>query len=173
MNKGNYVQEKYVKQKTSRRSEGDRYVYYIVHTLVSSLLFILIGIKFQFFSIQSGTISDIFTFNFLSVILIIIFVSFVVGMIGRIFAFYFVRGVYKNTATKTFIEMNNKGINRIGMRYVLDVILTSILFSLGVVFIVQQKLFGTTDEIFYLILTYILIRIIVYFITRFIVWWKK
>lgn len=167
------TQDKYTKQKSSRRSEGDRYIYFIVHTLASSLLFILIGTKFQFFSIQSGRIEDVFTLDFLLVVIIIIIVSFVVGMIGRIFAYYFVMGVYKKTATKTFVEINSIGINKIGARFFVDLILSSIFFSLGAVFIVQRKIFGTTDEIFYLIITYIIIRVVVYGLSSVIVWVKK
>ena len=159
--------EKYQKERSIRRSEGDRWVYYIFHSFFTALFFIVIAIYFDFFAMKSELVTDLFTWGFFMAIIWVFIVSIGANLVARVFAWFLIRGIYRNTASKNIWELNSTGINKIGIRYIIAIFITSLIFCIGAVVIIQEKIFGTTeDEIVSLIVIYLVIKIFVFITTK-------
>jgi len=158
--------EKY--KKREGRSEGDQMIYYLLHSVISSFLFIMLAIYLNFFRLKSDTMNFIFSVDFLMTILAIFIVSIITNFFGRIVAYLVLQLIYRRTATKTFLELNSTGLNKLGIRYLVATLIASLLFTTGMVYILQLKIFGE-DTIVSLILTYILIKIFIFILTKFLI----
>jgi len=165
------TQEMYQKERDIKnRAEGDKTVYYILHSLFTVLFFIVIGLYFDFFTMKSDLVRDLFTWSFLMAIIYVFIASFLTNMVARVFAYKMVQGIYRKSATKDFWVLNSTGINKIGIRYFFAIFLTSIVFCLGAVFILQEKIFGTEEgEIISFIIIYASLKVVVFITTKIIV----
>ncbi len=159
--------EKYQKAKDVKRAEGDKWMYYIFHSFFTVLFFIIVAIRFEFFVVKSELVMDLFISDFFMSIVYVFIVSIALNMTARVFAYIFIQGVYRNTATKNFWILNSQGLNKIGIRYFIATFLTAIIFCTGAVIILQRSIFNTEEgEIVSLIMTYIIIKIFVFITTK-------
>ncbi|MFX1567226.1 MAG: hypothetical protein ACFFCV_02530 [Promethearchaeota archaeon] len=155
--------EKY--QKVQGRSEGDQIIYYILHSILGSFLFIMIAIYLDFFRFRGDSIGFLFSIDFILTILAIFIWSIITNFIGRIVAHFILQLLYRRTVPKTFFELNSTGLNRYGIRYLLATLIASIIFTTGMVYILQYKLFGNS-EFLSLIFTYVIIKFFIFIITK-------
>lgn len=151
------------------RSEGDSPIYYAIHNLIGSGFFIFIIFYYDLFNLREITVGDVLTVNFLYSILVLFIISVTTNILGRFLGHPILTLIYRKTVTKTFWELNSTGINKIGLRYFGAIFISSLLFALGAVAIIQNKVFkeNTLES---LILTYLIIKIIIYTITK--IWIK-
>jgi hypothetical protein len=163
-----YNNDKYQKERNvkSGRAEGDKILYYIFHSLFTALIFILFAIYFDFFILKSEYVTDLFTGSFILSVIYVFIVSIGANMFARVLAFYMIRGIYKHSVVKSIWELNSSGINKIGVRYFVATLITSLLFCLGVVVILSRKIFGTEDEVVAIIVVYLIIKIFVFIGTK-------
>ncbi len=160
-------QEMYQKERDIGRAEGDKTVYYILHSFFTVLFFVVIGIYFDFFIIKTTLVVDLFTGDFFMSFIYIFIASIGSNLVARYFAYKMLQGIYKHSATKNFWELNSTGINKIGIRYILATMITSFIFCIGAVVILQEKIFGTTEEdIISFIIIYLSLKIGVYIYTK-------
>lgn len=158
-------EEKYHKEKRYKRFEGDQLVYYLIHSIIATFIFIYIALQLDFFSLKENTIEYLFTWRFLALIFIVFLWSLVSSMIARIIGYFLLLGIYKHSIPKSFFAINLKGINRLGLRYLLALFITSVLWSLGAITILQDQIFENED-IFSLIIMYVVIKFTVFIITK-------
>lgn len=156
-------------QKVKKRGEADRLVYYVLHTSLATLIFILIAMRLSFFSLRSNEISYLFSFDYLELIFIIFLWNIICSFLARIFGYYLLKSLYWRSTVKNIFELNSKGINRISFRYIIALFITSVLWTLGALLILSEQLFGSEDEVFALVLTYVIIKASVFIITKVIV----
>lgn len=162
--------EKSVKyERIKKRGEADRLVYYVLHTSFATLIFILIAMRLDFFSLRSDSISYLFSWNYLELIFIIFLWNLICSLFARILGYYLLKTLYWKSTVKNIFELNSKGVNRISFRYVLALFITSVLWTLGALLILTEQLFGEENETFALVLTYVIIKITVFIITKVIV----
>lgn len=76
--------------------------------------------------------------------------------------------VYRRSVVRNIIDFNNTGINKIGLRFFLSTLLGAILWSVGALAIVQSKIFGE-DNLGTLVISYLIINILLFLTTKFIV----
>lgn len=156
---------------TWRKTSGEEKYYFIFHNLMSVLLFFYIATKMNLFSQQSYSLLDIFSFNFIKFIGVIIGLTILLGFVSRILVygiFWFVnyyrneRKQGKNITTIKSLGDINKGINEFTtFSYFKTVIYSSILFAIGAVTIIQLKLFKS-NSLSSLIGAYLIVKISVY-----------
>ena len=162
------TQEMYQKERDIKnRAEGDKTVYYILHSLFTVLFFIVIGMYFDFFTMKSGLVTDLFTWSFFMAIIYVFIASITTNMVARYFAYKMLQGIYRKSATKNFWVLNSTGYNKIGLRYFLATLMTSLIFCVGAVYILQEKIFGTAEgEIISFIIIYASLKIGVFITTK-------
>ena len=146
------------------KASGEERWFFILHNLLSMGLFFFVASRLRLFSKQSYSLLDIISFDFLGFIGIVIGLTILLAIFSRFLAygvFYvFYRYVLKKSI-KSYVIMN-QGINEMtSYPYFIGVILSSILFAIGVVTLVQLKLFRE-ENLFTLIGAYLLIKIGVY-----------
>jgi len=158
----------YKKQKKKPRVEGDSVYYFLLHNIISMLVFFAFSYPVGLYNEQTELLSDILSFNFFKSILIIFGLMVLSGVIGRAVAYIIIKLVFNlwlDKTTKKLGELNKGSLNKISFSYFISVFISAVIFAFGALGIVQMKLFGNTT--FYsLILTYLLIKIIVFFVTR-------
>ena len=166
----NQTKTEFRKQRSikNKRSEGDQLFYYILYSMVSMLIFLVVGTQLEYFNLRSNQISFLFTLEFFGIVIIVFLWQLLSNFIARILSYFIIKAVYKHTAIKTIYELNSYGINQIGVRFFLSTFLSSLLWSIGAMVILQNQIFGSND-LLSLILTYIIVNITLYFFTKIIV----
>lgn len=146
------------------RAEGDAWVYFAIHNLTSMITFLILSIPLNTIIVKEDSLSYLISFDFLLSFLLIMGIYVLIDIFSRVFSFYLIQWMYKGE-TKTFIELNfqNK-INKLGMRYAVMTVLSSLAFCAGILYIAQEKLFGD-DSLKTLIYTYLIIKIVIIAIT--------
>lgn len=163
-------EEKLKYQKIKKRGEADRFIYFIIHTSIATLLFILIAIRLDFFALRSDSISYLFSWEYIELIFIVFLWNIICSILARILGYYLLKFIYLESVTKNIIDLNAKGINRLSVRYFLALFITSVLWTLGALLILSEQLFGDVeDEISALVLTYVIIKVSVFIITKIII----
>ena len=146
------------------RASGEDKWYFILHNVFSMCLFFLVATRLRLFSKQSYSLFDIISFDFLGFICVVIGLTILLGLFARVFAYCIFYLFYRYSLEKhikSYWSMN-KGINEMTTySYFISVILNSILFSIGVVTLIQLKLFQESS-LYTLIGAYIIIKIGVY-----------
>lgn len=151
--------------KNVERTKGDGWVYYGLHSIIGSALFLFISLPFNLFKLYNGSISSLFTSDFLLSLILVLSLSVGTNVFGRIIAYRLLSLIYMKTTTKTIKELNfNNGMNKMGMRYVVSMLISSLVFSLGVIYILESKIFGD-NTLTSFTLTYIIIKLISYVFT--------
>jgi len=160
-----------IKTERSERASGDLLLYFITHNLISILFFFIFTISMGVYVGQLLTFGYIFTIEFLELTLFQIFpISIISSIMGRITAFYVMRAYhnyYKNRATKKWSELN-KGINKIGLRFLITALITSFSYSIGIIAILSYAIFNEVT-LLPLIIVYSGLKIGVYFFVRWLV----
>lgn len=149
-------------RKPEKRVEGEILIYALFHNTLSGLLFILITTSMGIYELRVDNISILLTSQFLSMIFTIFVVSLITGIIGRFFAFFTLKFIfsYCNKPMKKFGEIN-RGINKIGMVFLVSTLITSFLFALGIIAILENMIYDKTT-ILTLFATYLIIKITVF-----------
>ena len=157
-------------QKTERAS-GDLLLYFIAHNLISVLFFFTLTMSLGIYIGREMSFELIFSIEFLELTLFQIFpLSILSSILGRIGAFYTMRAYhnyYKNRATKRWSELN-KGINKIGLKFVITALITSFFYAIGVIVILSNLVFDETT-LLPLMLIYFILKITTYFVVRWLV----
>lgn len=145
-------------------ASGEEKWFFILHNVFSMSLFFLVATRLRLFSKQSYSLLDIISFDFLGFIGIVIGLTVLLGLFARIFAYCIFYLFYKYSLDKRIKSYwnINQGINEMSTySYFISVILNSVLFSIGVVTLIQLKLFQESN-LSTLIGAYIIIKVGVY-----------
>lgn len=154
-----------------RKASGEDKFYFLLHNIISILLFFFIGQKIELFEKQSYSLLDIISFSFLQFIGIVIGLTILLGILSRflVYGIFWIINYYDNekkkgmkiTTIKSFTDMN-QGINEFTTySYIKTVIYSSIFFCIGAVVIIQIKVFNS-DSLWSLIGAYLIVKIVVY-----------
>lgn len=146
------------------KASGEERWFFVLHNLISMGFFFLVAYRLRLFSKQSYSLLDIISFDFLGFIGIVIGLTILLAIFSRVLAYGIFYVSYKyalKKSIKSYWSMN-KGINEMtSYPYFIGVILSSILFAIGFVTLVQLKLFREQNMVT-LIFAYLLIKIGVY-----------
>ncbi|KKN04918.1 hypothetical protein LCGC14_1092580 [marine sediment metagenome] len=160
------------RSKRAERISGDLYLYFILHTIFSILVFFIFTVglfKIYIYEIKEITIGFLFGADFWELVFQIFAMYIISSIMGRIAGYYAIKGYCKRKkkAMKRWGELNS-GINKVGLVFISSALLTSFLYSLGIIAILQDRIF---DENSFLTLlgTYILLKLGVLFFVRWIV----
>ena len=170
-------------EKTERAS-GDLLWYFLLHNLISVLFFfmftILMGIYDPLIDIYGFSWIQVIGYlvnqNFWELVLFQIFpVSIISSVLGRITAFFSIRGYYMyadrkakvKRATKRWGELN-KGINRIGIKFFITSLITSFIYAFGMVSILSNAIFNQVTFL-PLLIVYSVFKIGVFYFVKWLV----
>lgn len=159
-------EEKRIEKGKTERATGDLLSYFILHNLVSMLMFFMLTIGLGTYVYKEFTLSLMFTEEFWNIVFQVFWIS-VCGIIfGRATVFYAIRWYhsYKDRTTKRWSELN-RGINKIGFRLAISVFLSSIAYTMGLVIMLSDAIFDET-KILPLMVVYLGLKIGMYFIVR-------
>lgn len=169
------------KKQKSERVTGDALLYFCLHNLISVMFFFFFTVSFKVYEGKDIIISYVFTLDFWEMVIFqVLLFSIISSAIGRISAFLIMKAYFKYRAkkttktTKTTKTMKrwselNRGINRFVLSiFLLTAFITSLLYSLGLVAILQDRIFNETS-LLSLILTYILFKTGLFFLIRWVV----
>jgi len=164
-------QEMYQKEGSVRghRAKGDLLMYYILHSCLSAILFLTIAIQLDLLGLKQDTITYLFGVEYWSLVLLTFFWSIIASVIGRILAYLFLQGLYWKKATKNVWELNTKGLNKMSFRWFIALFITSILWTIGALTIIQNSLFGNIEDAVSMIFVYVCVKFFVFIITKVIV----
>ena len=154
----------------SERTSGDLLSYFILHNIISVLFFFMLTLGFGIYKTQNLTWAFILSSEFWELTIFNIFPLFVLSaIIGRITAYYIVKGynTWKKTASKRWSELN-KGINKIGIRFLITALFTAFFYSLSVISMLQFVVFDE-DTLLTFILIYSGLKIATFYFVRWLV----
>jgi hypothetical protein len=161
-------QEMYEKEggKRGHRAKGDLLAYYIFHSLLGAIIFLAIAIQLDLLSLRTDAITYLFTLDYWSIVLLTFFWSIIASVIGRILAYLFLQGLYWKTATKNIWELNTKGINKMSFRWFIALFITALIWTMGVLAIIQYSVFGNTEDVVSMIIVYVSVKFLIFIITK-------
>ena len=144
------------------RLEGESLAYFAFHNLISGGLFLFITTASGIWSMRRTSILSIFTSEFVELIFYLFIIYLATGLFGRFSAFFIMKYAlkYDGKIMKKFKELN-KGMNRLGVVWVLSIFISSVIFSLGIIVLLQDAIYGK-DTVFTLIGTYCMIRFFIW-----------
>lgn len=163
-------------EEKSERATGDLLTYFILHNIISVFFFFLITIYFGIYIGKDRLIGFIFQYEFWEMAILQVFpICVISSLIGRITAYYILNGYhdYRNRkrttqkTTKKWSELNT-GINHLGLAFFIAALITSIIFSLGLIGILQFAIFSE-ETLFTLIIIYAGIKIGTYYGVQYLV----
>jgi len=157
----------------SKRVQGDSVYFFILSNIVSLVVFFILAFNLDIFNSTVVTISDMISFDFGRLLLMIFGLMLVSGIVGRIMAYITIRLIahyYMGRETKKIGEFIS-GINGISFSYFFSTLISAILFAIGGLKVIQEKIFGEVT-IITLIFTYVIVKIIVFLISRLFSSWK-
>jgi len=166
------------------RLAGDRLTYFILHNIVSGLIFFLVTIfmdvyvekdyllGYTWLQILVYLISREFWMLTITQIFPIMLIS---SVTGRIVTFYAIRWYVRYADRKTKVRRTtkrwselNKGVNRMGIRFILTALIASFIYSIGVVVLLSNMIFEETAFLPLLII-YFCLKLGTYFFVRYII----
>lgn len=155
-----------IHHRKAERVEGEILWYLVFYNTISGLLFILITNSMGIYELKEDSISIILTSDFLFLIFAIFVVSLITSIVGRIIAFFTLKFIFNryNKNMKRFGEIN-KGMNKIGMVYLVSTLITALLFALGAVAILENLIYDKTT-VLTLFATYLILKITVYILVK-------
>ena len=165
----------YRKKERKKKAEGERLTYFIFHNIMSSLLFIWLGLRFDIFEVREFTFpgdlfSSEFIIDFLILYVTILGLSTLTIFLGRLFGYLILMLAFKK-GIDDIVIINKEGINRVSMTLVVSVLISSFVFQIGLLIIIHRRIFGELDSlksIIGLFVVYIWLKIGVYLIAKFI-----
>jgi len=137
----------------SERASGDLLCYFILHNMISVFYFFVITVYMGIYVGQELVLGYIFSREFLELTVFEIFpLSVISSVFGRITAFYGTKGYYKymdrnrkvKRSMKRWSELN-KGINRMGIKFLITALITSFFYSMGVITLLSYMVFDETS----------------------------
>ena len=171
-NRKNYAEK-------SERASGDLLSYFLFHNLISVLFFFTITINLGVYADKYVTdgytwlqvLGYVISSDFWELTVFQIFpISLLSSVMGRITAFYLIKiyyNYYGNRATKRWSELN-KGINRMGIKFVITALITSFLFTIGLISLLSYYVFDETT-LLPLIVIYSVLKVGVFVFVRWLV----
>ena len=160
------------KKKTSRNSSGDNIWFFVLTNIISVIVFFLLVYRFNLLqSIQliSELVSGDFFYLFVKIFLSNTIASLIGWMVGYILL-RIIKIYVLHTRVKTFGDMN-RGLNRFpltSLAFFIATAINSLLFAIGALTIMQNFLFGSIS-IVAMTLTYLLLKLFVYILTKMII----
>ncbi len=160
----------------SERASGDLLTYFIIHNLVSVFFFFLLTLYFEIYIGADRLIGFVFQKEFWELAIFQVFpICVISSFIGRITAYYTLKGYhnYRNRkraikrTPKRWSELNTE-INRIGLAFFISVLVTSIIFSLGLISVLQFAVFNE-QTFLTLIIIYAGVKIGTFYFVKYIV----
>jgi hypothetical protein len=155
------------KRQKMRRVEGDFLWYFLLHNLFSVFLFSFLGSILGLFDYNFLYLIGIFSLLFVEVFFRVTVLAFITGLFGRITAYITLKVIYdwRKLAPKKIGEYN-RGINKItSFSYLISIVLSSLIFTLGIFPIIESRIFGEST-ITTVMLTYLIIKIAIFIIVR-------
>ncbi|MCP4651530.1 MAG: hypothetical protein GY853_15820 [PVC group bacterium] len=155
------------KKRRRGRVEGDAIYYFAIHNLFSAVFFFAFTLGMDIYTQQTEMLSELLSFSFLELILTIFGLLLLSGIIGRFFAFFFLKamfGIVIGREMKKFGELND-GLNKISFSFIIASFVSAILFAVGALSIVQSKIFGQMT-FWTLVFTYVMIKVVVFVLVR-------
>ena len=157
-------------EEKSERATGDLLTYFIIHNMVSVFFFFLFTLSFGVFIGKDRLIGFIFQKEFWEMAIFQVFpICVISSLIGRITAYYILKGYHNYRNRKRTIQRTpkrwselNTGINRLGLAFFIAALITSFIFSLGIVGVLQYAVFDE-QTLLTLIIIYIGIKIGTYY----------
>ena len=125
----------YLKRSESERASGDLLFYFILHNIVSILIFFFFAWLTGIHTSRDFTLAFVFSSAFWELAIFNVFPLYVISAIaGRITAYYIIKGynIWQKRAIKRWSELNRE-INKMGLRFLITALFTSFFYSLGVV----------------------------------------
>ena len=155
-----------IHHRKAQRVEGEILWYLLFYNTISGLLFILITTSLGIYDLSEDTISIIITSEFLNLIFIIFIVSLITSIVGRFIAFFTLKFIfsYYNKPMKRFGELQ-KGVNKIGMVYLVSTLISSVLFAFGAIAILENMIYDK-PTIFTLFATYLILKMTIFVIVK-------
>jgi len=178
MFKGSIMQEgrrNYIE--SSERASGDLFGYFLLHNLISVLFFFWFTMSLGVYIERDFTFVHAISSEFWELTIFQIFpLSVISSILGRVTAFYSIKGYYKykdrkkkiKRTTKRWSEMNTK-INRMGLRFLITALLTSFVYSVGMITMLSYAVFDETT-LLPLVLIYFGLKVGIYLFVR---WFVK
>lgn len=174
MQKGRIMQEgRREHVESSERASGDLFGYFLLHNLISVLFFFWFTLGLGIYVERDFTLVYIISSEFWELTIFQIFpISLISSILGRITAFYGIKGYYRyrdrktkiRRATKRWSEMNRK-INRMGLRFLITALLTSFIYSFGMVAMLSYAVFDETT-LLPLMVIYFVLKVGIYLSVR-------
>jgi len=129
----------------------------------------MITVRMGIFDITNIELSYIITWGFVESVLWIFIISFTVEIVGRFAGYYLIivpasKYIFKRDC-KSFREIS-EGINRFSYKTIISLFITSILFSIGAIWLIHEFIFEE-NTFWSLILTYIIFKVGIYLIVKF------
>ena len=170
------------KAEKSERASGDKLAYFFLHNIISAVFFLITTFCMGVY-VNKDYLLD---YNWMEILFYVtrkefwelsIFQIFPVmiltSILGRIGAFYGIKGYYTyrdrklktRRATKKWSEFN-KGINRFGIRFVITALIASFIYTCGIVALLSNVLFNET-LLLPLLVAYMFLKIGTYFLVRY------
>lgn len=164
-----------LKQHKKSASRSDHFSYFLLHNILSFLLFFWIAISLNLFEQRVQNASDIFTNYYIEYLGTLIAIMFVTGFSARFLTYYGIfypiykySRMYENRHLASFMDLNFRvGFNRISLSYFAMIIINAFLFSVGAIAIVQATIFKEDATLLTLMIAYIVIKSIAIAIVKF------
>ncbi len=162
---------------SSERASGDLFGYFLLHNMISVFFFFVFTIGLGIYTERDMTFVYVISSEFWELTIFQIFpLSVISSILGRIIAFYSIKGYYKymdrkkkvKRTTKRWSEMNTK-INRMGLRFLITALLTSFIYSVGMITMLSYAVFDETT-LLPLVVIYFCLKIGIYLFSR---WFVK
>lgn len=140
------------------------------------MFFFLITVRLGIYVGKERLIGFVFQKEFWEMTIFQVFpIAVISSIIGRITAYFMINGYYNykdrkrkiKRATKKWSELN-KGINRLSLAFFIAALITSTIYSLGVISILQFAIFSE-ETLLTLIIVYVGIKIGTFFLVKYLV----
>jgi len=151
------------KRPRTGKGEGEALWFFILHNSFSILVFFWVAIAVDLFEKQADSLLEIFTLDFVYFLFEVLLISVISGFFGRILAYIPLKLFYNYVSRKEIKSFGqlNKGINEmLSMSYIVSTLLSSVVFALGALTIIQSNLFEE-ETLWTLVLSYFLIKAVI------------
>lgn len=156
------------KRRRAGRVEGDFIYFTVLHNIISMILFFSTANVLGLFERRSEKVIDFFTFDFISLVAVVFVLSVMFGLFSRLLAYLIMYQIYirwRKTEMKKIGELN-RGINKMSLAYFISALIGSIFFSIGVVIIIHSVVFGNSETVISLLISYLVMKGIIFFGVR-------
>lgn len=162
-----YKKEKKLVYKKDKRFNGERIYYFLLHNILSMIMFFSIAYAMDLFDSRAQSFQDVFYISFVELVVYVLAINILTGIVSRFISYvvlYLLIEKWRKKKMKKFGEINI-GIDAIDFNYILSNILGSILFSVGAVIIIQVVVFGEITVLSF-VLSYLIMKIFVYVLIK-------